>query len=247
MNNPKILFFDLETIKTMFSGVSYKGPRIEAEHCAIVTFQYAWGDKGKVEIISADQFPKSFKKDVFDDKNVLKAAADIILEADVIIAHFGSGFDKPMLRTRFSLNGLDEAAAHLQRIKLIDTCTIARQLFRLKSYSLRYLAEIFNLTRKKECGFEVWEAVRSGSLKAMKELVKYAKGDIVTLRELYQFERGKMHNHPRFNFEIKDSCPTCGSTWIVKKAKPWLHGKLSYENCRCRRCGANFRGNKIKE
>lgn len=240
--NPKILFFDIETIKTMFSG---RFGKLESENCAVLTFQYAWGEKGKVEIVHAGQFPSAFKKNVFDDRRVLAEAAKIILEADVIVAHFGSGFDKPLLRTRLILNGFHEAAAHLQRVKLIDTCTIARQLYRVRSSSLRYLAELLGLTQKKECGFEVWEAVRSGDLRALSKLVQYAKGDIVTLRELYLHERGLMHNHPKFNFDNKDACPTCNSIWVVKKAKPWLHGKFAYENCHCRKCGANFRGKKL--
>lgn len=235
---PKVLYFDIETIKTMFSGKR----KLEAEDCAVVMFQYAWGDKGKVKIIHAGQDPKRFKKDVFDDSYVLKEAAKVILEADFIVAHYGSGFDKRMLRTRFILKNLDKAAMHIQRIKLIDTCYMARKLLAVRSSSLRYLAKLLGITQKLDCGQDVWEGVRSGKITALRKMISYGKGDIDTLRELYLRLRHYDHNHPNFNFTNKPACGTCGSEWIVIGKRPLLVGKKKYKKLHCRKCGADTRG-----
>jgi len=243
-SNLKILFFDLETIAKPFTT---SRERIRSEDTAVCSFLYAWGDKGKVQSIDLSAFPADFKKDPFNDKKLLQAAAKVILEADVLVAHYGSGFDKPILRTRFILSGLDDAAQHMQRTKLIDTCIMARQIYRVNSSSLRYLAKLLRLTPKLESKNDFWVGVMRSNMKAMKDMTRYGKGDVVTLRELYMHERKFAPNHPNFAFGQKDGCPVCTSKWIIILKKPWFQGKTVYDTKKCRKCSSVFRGAKKKE
>lgn len=239
-NKPKVLFFDLETIAKPFTT----GDRLRSEDTAVVTFGYAFNDE-KVKALDLSDNPKDFAKDPFNDKKLLEAAAKIILDSDFIVAHYGSGFDKPMLRTRFILAGLDEAAVHLGRMKVIDTCIMARNILRVRSSSLRYLLELFGLGSKGSPGNECWVGVMRSDKKAMQAMTKYCINDVAKLRKLYYKLRTFAPNHPNLNFEKKDACPVCLSTWLVIKTKPILQGKTAFKRVKCRKCGSESRGGKV--
>lgn len=244
MKKPNILFFDLETIAQPFTT----GERIRSEDVAVVCFGYQWLEDKNPSCIHSGQFSKDYAKDPFNDEKLLKKAAEIILEADIVVAHYGSGFDKRVLRTRFILAGLDEAATHLQRIKLYDTCIVARKLLAIRSSSLRYLGEIFGLGSKDPMSMHDWTNVMRSDKKAIEKMAKYCAKDVSLLKKVYLKLRGFDNNHPNTVFEKekgKQHCPTCSSTWLVQKAKAWLHGKTAYQNMHCRKCGCNFKGGKL--
>ena len=244
MKKSKILFFDLETIVYPFTS----GERLRSEDTSIVCFGYAWeGEKAKC--IHSGQFSTDYKKDPFNDKKILAKAAEIILKADIVVAHYGSGFDKRILRTRFIMAGHLEAAAHLQRIKLYDTCIVARKLLAIRSSSLRYLGQLFKLGAKDPMTMNDWNQVMRSSKTAILKMAKYCIKDVDLLQKVYHKLKGLDNNHPNTVFEReknKTHCPTCTSTWVIQKANPWLHQKGMYENLRCRKCGCNFRGKKLK-
>jgi hypothetical protein len=242
MHKPKILVFDLESIVQPFTS----GERLRAEDTAVVCFGYMWLDDKKAKCIHSGQFPADFKKDPFNDKKLLKQAADIILQADFIVAHYGSGFDKPMLRTRFILNGLDEAAIHLGRMKVIDTCIMARNILRVRSSSLKYLLQLFNLGSKMPMSASDWTGVMRSNKQAITKMAKYCCVDVEGLHALYLKIRGFAPNHPNLNFEKKPACPTCLSEWLVYPVRPWLEGKGRYQRVKCRKCGREHRGVKVK-
>lgn len=243
MNSPKILFIDLESIARPFTTSRDK---IRAEDTAVAVFQYAWGESGKAKAISLGDFPSDYKKDPFNDKKVLKAAAEIILEADIIVGHYASHFDKRVLRTRFMLNGLHDAAQHIHKMPLIDTCLQARELFAINSCSLRYLAKLLKLTPKPESHNSFWVGVMRSDPKAIKDMTKYGLGDIVTLQDVYKYIKRFMKKHPMMNHENKEACPICCS----KNVSKWgfrYEGKTKYQRLKCKDCCADWRGPKHKE
>jgi uncharacterized protein YprB with RNaseH-like and TPR domain len=242
VNKAKILFFDLETVALPFTT----GERIRSEDCAVVCFGYAWGEEGKAQCVHSGQFPKDFAKDPFNDKKILAKAAEQILQADIVVAHYGSGFDKPLLRTRFILNGFDEAATHLQRIKCYDTCIVARKLLRLRSSSLRHIAKMFGLGEKDPMTAHDWLGVMRSKKASIIKMAKYCAKDVELLRKVYLKLRGYDNKHPSIMAKSKElSCPTCASLWIVTLIKPWMEGKNLFSNHRCRKCGSSFKGGKI--
>lgn len=243
MTNPNILIFDLETIAVPFST----GERLRCEDTAVVCFGFKWlGDK-KAQCVHSGQFPKDYAKDPFNDKKVLAAAAKEILKADFIVAHYGSGFDKPMLRTRFILNGFDEAAIHLGRMKVIDTCIMARGILRIRSSSLKYLLKLFNLGGKMPMEGADWTGVMRSNKASIAKMAKYCIQDVEGLAKLYLKIRGFYPGHPNLNFTKKPACPTCTSTWLVYPVRRWLEGKSEYQRVKCRKCGGEHRGPTINK
>ncbi len=241
MSDPKILFLDCETIARPFTTSREK---LRAEDTSVVVFQFAWGEKGKAHAISLGDFPVDYKKDPFNDKKVLKEAAKIILQADIIVGHYASGFDKRILRTRFILNGFEDAAQHIHKIPLVDTCTTARSIFAINSCSLRYLAKTLGLTPKLESENSYWVGVMRSCPKAIKDMVKYGLGDIVTLQELYRYIKRYMKNHPRMNYD-KGGCPQCGSGDTIKWGF-YFKGNARHQRLKCKDCNADFKGAKVK-
>jgi len=249
MSDPKILIFDLETIAQPFTtGADHTGrTKIRAEHCAVVCMGYKWGLEGKTHCLSSNDNPKEFAKDPFNDKKLLKEAAELIMEADFIVAHYGSGFDKPMLQTRFFLSGLDDAGIRIGQMKVIDTCIMARKLLKVSSSSLRYISDLLGLGQKGQPGKECWTGVMRSDVKSIKQMITYCKKDVDILAKMYEWMRGKYPNHPNLNHDKKDSCPTCLSNWWrVCLKKPMLKGKALFQRRQCRKCGHEFQGHKIK-
>lgn len=245
---PNILVFDIETINRPYTtgNVVNGRQKLEIDSAAIVSFSYAWGENGKVHNLHSGMWPKQFKKDPFNDKPIMKEIAKIVQQADFMVAHYGSGFDKPVLKTRFILNGLKEAAVHMNKLKLIDTCLIARSTFRVKSNSLRYLCKILGLPNKLDSGNDLWVGVLRSDMKAMKAMAKYNNGDVVSLQALYKEIKKYAPNHPALNFDDKEACPTCTSTWVVTAKRPWIVGARQFVRHHCRKCGSDFKGPKLK-
>jgi len=239
----KILYFDLETIIYAFTQDTSGRRKIHAEDTSIVAFGYQWEGDKKPTVIHSGQWPNKYKANPYNDKHILAEVAKVILKADVLIAHFGSGFDKPLLRTRLDLNGFRKAAQHLQKVKLIDTCIQARLIWKIRSSSLRYLAKLLNLTHKIDNPPRLWDRVIRSDPKAIQIMAKYCSGDVTTLRELYLRERAMMPNHPNFNFNKASACSTCTSENATKWGFRFV-GKTRYQRYICNDCGSDYRGGK---
>jgi uncharacterized protein YprB with RNaseH-like and TPR domain len=108
------------------------------------------------------------------------AAIALDLEAhDVLVAHNGSRFDIPFLRTRM----LHHRMHRLPDIKLIDPCSILFRKFRMKSNSLNALLDHLGLKeRKTPLDMSVWaDAVHNGTRSSMDKIVKHCVADVKAL------------------------------------------------------------------
>lgn len=138
-------------------------------------------DVGKVvtlrnDKINADKWKKGIRG---DDKELVKQLNALIRQHDIVVAHNGSRFDLPYLRTRALHWGLEP----LREVKLVDPCQIAYRKFKLKSNSLGRIADYVGVKDKKTpLDMSVWmDAALNGNPKAMDLIVEHCEADIRVL------------------------------------------------------------------
>lgn len=114
-----------------------------------------------------------------DDKEIVKKANALLRSHDVIVAHNGTRYDLPFLRTRAVKWGLEPLKEH----KIVDPLSIAWRKFRLQRNSLGSISSLLELSdRKTPLDLAVWaDAMLNGSKKAMDLIVEHCVADVKVL------------------------------------------------------------------
>lgn len=135
---------------------------------------------GRIVTLRQDKLNPNWRKgDRGDDKELVKAITKVVKDHDVIVAHNGSRFDLPFLRTR----ALRWHLKPLREVKLIDPCSIAWRKYKLRSNSLGALANHLGIKAEKTpLHMSTWmDAIVRGDKKAMNYIVKHCVADIKVL------------------------------------------------------------------
>lgn len=218
----RILFFDIET-----AGVN----ALKADLGFVLMFGYKFaGDKDAKVLTIA-------KRDLrhFNDAPLLTKLSQLYKKADLVVAHFGSVFDRRFLQGRLLIHGLPP----LPPTKMRDTCLIARSIANYSSNRLKNLGDTLKLQHRKIDKGDGWPAwwfkAMSGNMQAVKDMAAYCKGDVLALEELYYKLRPFDNPHPRLHHD-RAVCGDCRSTSIQ------YHGfaferHLRYRRYQCNDCG----------
>jgi len=242
---PRIIFFDLETLpnlnealKVWCSLSQYPFLNMKAQITSVINFGYkVYGEK-KSKCINAWDFPE-WKRNVNNDKKLVKAAYEILKDADAVVTHNGSRFDWKFLQTRLLFHGLPP----LGKIHHIDTCQVAKRNLYAFNNKLGNLGEFFvNDKKLAHTGWQLWVDVHGRNKKAMKLMEKYCKQDVDLLEKVFEEFKPFIKNIPNYNIfnELDKSCPTCGSTKI--KSNGWrITATQKYRRYICHDCKSWFR------
>ena len=141
---PKILIFDVETsyLEGFMWGLydqNFAPNQLKVKEWSIIAFAAKW--LGSKDIIYHDNRKKVDKR---DDKDIVKKLRDLIDEADIILTKNGKRFDEKIFNSRCAKHGIMQPSSY----KHIDVEKIVRKKFKLPSYSLDYLCNYFNTSRK---------------------------------------------------------------------------------------------------
>lgn len=154
---------------------------LDADRAVILCASYMSSkENGKVRTIRQDETNPLWEKGIRgDDKELVKQVNALVREHDVIVAHNGSRFDIPMLRTR----ALKWRLTPLREVKLVDPCTIAFRKFKLASNRLDRIADYAGVeAQKTPVSMSVWaDAMLNGSKRAMNYIVEHCEADIKVL------------------------------------------------------------------
>lgn len=160
---------------------------LEADRGVILCASYESSkEPGKVRTLRQDQLNPGWRKGLRgNDRELVKRICKLVREHDVIVAHNGSRFDIPMLRTR----ALRWKLRPLQEVKLVDPCTIAFRKFKLRSNSLGRIADYVGIKDKKTpLDMSVWaDVMLNGSKTGMNKIVKHCEADIRVLSGVLNF------------------------------------------------------------
>jgi len=133
-NRPKVLFYDIESSPLLgYTYGLYDTTIIHVERDShLLSFSYKWQGERRIRSHSLPDY-RLYKKDRYDDTELLKDLHALMDSADLIVAHNGDRFDVRMANMRFIQKGLPS----LPIKKSIDTLKIARSRFRFTSNSSR--------------------------------------------------------------------------------------------------------------
>lgn len=212
---PRILFLDIETSPNLVVAFSLGGRNgYRLQHDDILHERYiicgAWKWAGEKTVHSVITKGKN-------DKATVKRLAAEIAKADVIVGHWGVGFDFPFIRGRLLFHGLDP----LKPVREYDTCREAQRVFHLNSHKLDYLAKYLGVGGKIKTTKDLWLGCLEGDTKALQEMARYNREDVALLERVFN----KMHAHlpavvnQRLFAEKLDvpCCARCGSSDVVRK------------------------------
>lgn len=128
------------------------------------------------------------------------------------VAHNGDRFDLRWLRGRAMFHRLGMWPEYTS----VDTLKIFRKLAYLNSYRLDYLLQYFGFGRKIKVDYDLWKRVFAGEAKALQEMIRYNRKDVVALEELYTFVRQYMSPVDSLTKSCR-TCPHCASEKFQRK------------------------------
>lgn len=136
---------------------------------------------GKIHTIRQDdpEINPDWETKRSNDRELVKQLNQLVRDHDVIVAHNGSRFDIPFLRTR----SLRWRLAPVKDVKLVDPLQIAWRKFRLRSNSLGAVADHLGIEdRKTPLDLSVWaSAMLDGDKRSMNKIVAHCEADIKVL------------------------------------------------------------------
>ncbi len=168
-----------------------------------------------------------------DDERITKSCWEFLHQCDIVIGHNLIEFDSRVIATMFLKHGLDP----LKYVQ-IDTLKVAKQNFRFDSNRLAFINQSLGIRDKMSNeGFALWRKCKVGDEKALEEMEKYNRGDVLALEELYYKLRPYIRNMNIALYQDIDvhQCPVCGSTKLTAEGYYYTSaGK--YRSLRCEVC-----------
>lgn len=215
---PKVLFFDIEInpnlCYTWGLGKQWVGYENIHKERQITVICWKWAGEKQIRSLcfNLDKHDLS-KRDDDADKNLLEIFRKEYEKADVAVGHNAIKFDIGTIRSRLIKHGLKDIAP-----VILDDTYLASLSLRFNSHKLDYLSQYLDIGRKAPHEYSLWKRVMAGDRRALRDMVKYCKQDVVLLEKVYEklkpFIRSKLN---RAVFHTDDRrCPSCGETRLIK-------------------------------
>jgi DNA polymerase elongation subunit (family B) len=234
---PKIAFLDIETAPALgyYFDLWKEGNIVSVKSdWYMLSFCVKWLGSKRSKTHCLCDYPR-YKRDMEDDKDLVKELWKVFEQADIIIAHNGDRFDIRKANARFIAHGLKSPRPYLT----VDTLKIARRFFKFDSNRLDSLGAYLKVGRKlPHTGAHLWLRCMGGDLKAWRIMRRYNAQDVELLERVYTKLRGWAKNHPNLNLITeRGACPTCQSYNVRPNGWKMLRTK-KYQQFRCNDCGA---------
>lgn len=225
---PKILLWDIEASD------------LAANFGFVFCIGYKWFGQGKTQVISIRDFP-GFKRDVTNDRYVLREFQKVMEQADMQVTWYGSRFDLPFVQTRAMMGGLKPFA----RIPHVDAWRIARFQLKLNSNRLDTVSRAIplganeNRKLKTPIDGQHWVKGKAGYTTALKYIESHCRADIEVLEEVYRTLRPyapqTVPNLSKLDARLEEGCPKCGSDRIQSRGYS-LTARGAHRKYQCRGC-----------
>lgn len=243
-NKPKILVFDIETLPMEVYAWGLRDQNISLNQIKEDWSVLSWAAKWYKEDEIFYQDVRN-KRNVRDDKQILKGIWKLLDEADYVVGQNSNSFDIKKLNARFALMGMKPPSSY----KKLDTLKMARKDFKFTSNKLAYLSSNLcnkyeKLSHGKYAGFSMWSECMKGNKDAFREMEEYNKVDILSTEELFD-RLLPWSNATLFNIYSDDYEPecTCGNTKFKHVGYQYTNAS-KYNKYSCTKCGAEYRDKK---
>lgn len=209
----RVLFFDIETAPRL-AAIWHPAQRyVNYEQMLEDDFLLTWAAKweGEDEVIS-DRLTKT-EALAQDDSRLQRSLADLVREADVVVAHNGDKFDLKRLNARV-VYYQDEPLGPWESI---DTLKLAKSNFSLPYYKLDYLAKHWGLGEKIDTDMQLWIDAYFGNVPQLKRMEEYNQHDVVLLEKVFNHMKPYVRRLKRLYDAEHDwhiICPSCGTEGV---------------------------------
>ena len=227
---PKILTIDIETSPNVAYtwGLWQQNVSISQliASSRVLCFAAKWHDSSKVMFFSEHH----------DGRDAMvKAAWDLLNEADIIVSYNGPAFDIKHLQREFLTAGMTPPSP----FKNVDLLRTARTKFKFPSNKLDYVSQIMGIGAKvKHAGQELWNAVLAGDDKAWNVMKRYNIGDVRLTEALFDYWIPWIVGMPNLGiYTGRRCCAACGSDNL--RHDGWHYTAATvYARIQCDDCGA---------
>jgi hypothetical protein len=248
---PRIILYDLETLPDLQAALENwpdlvspfpgKRPNMSAQVNSICSFGYRVFGESKSHGFNAWDFP-SWRKDVNDDRPILKEASAVLADADAVITFNGRRFDEKFLQTRLGLHRMP----FLRETQHIDLKSIvAKHLFLLNNRLKTAAKALLNDSKLDHDGWPLWVKVHGGidrkrDRRAEDVMGRYNLKDVDLMVPLFKVCRPFIKNVPNYNlFQVGglNVCPKCESTRVQRRGYH-ITKTSAYHRYHCQDCGS---------
>ncbi len=241
----RVLFYDIETGPLLAHIWHPKQGWVSHDQMIHDTFMLSWAAKWAGErtvhgaVLSSDEVIAQ------DDTRIVHELAELIREADVVVAHNGDRFDLKKANWRVMKAGLEP----LGPVRTIDTLKLSKNAFGPAYHKLDYLAEELLGENKIKTDFKLWEKAYHGDARALRYMLKYNKKDVILLERVFD----KMLPYVRTPIRLYDAgwsgqeaCPTCGNLKLHKRGVRRTNAG-AFQRWHCPKCGRYSRSRSAME
>jgi hypothetical protein len=246
MSLPKILVLDIESSPNLsWEWRWFESNTLKLEQPAMaIMVGWKWFGKGRAKVISMDEVdgyrPGRFRLGD-NEKAFLEPVHALISEADFVVAHYGTGFDQPMLSNRFIYHDLGPTPPY----QWLDSKKQAAKIMKVPavSLSLGNIGEYFGLGKKIETNLSLWFDCMDGDAKAWRKMKAYCKQDVELLERVYEkllpYLQGTPNAGLYFDGDGIPRCPNpaCGSTNLSGNRGTRDTQAGRFERFQCKDCG----------
>lgn len=244
MKKPRILIYDLEVspLQTSTYSIWESNALWVDREWYLFSVSWKWLGEKRTHCKALTDYP-NFKKDITDDKELVKLTWELLNEADIVIAHNADAFDNKKANARIAFYGMTPPAPY----KTVDTLRVARRYFKFTSNRLDDLCQFLGIGEKMETPKGLAKRCVQGERKAFKIMKDYNKMDVIILENLYLKLLPWINNHPpRGTMEGRpDHCDNCGYDKMHQHTKKTYAKRGWKQQYKCPNCGAYKLGTKL--
>lgn len=239
----KRLFYDIETsfCKGHFWRPGWNQtihPHQITEYAKIISIHWKWEGHKRVHNLDWGLEEQC-------DKKLLEKFITELDKADEIVTHNGKSFDTPWIRTRCLYHNIPMRHTYNE----IDTYKLCKKYLNLPSNSLAEVCKYYDLPHKLDAGgINTWiDVVYKKDKKALKHLLKYGDGDIISLEAV--FKKLRPYIKPNVQYSVlygstKYHCPECSHLGCWNKTYTTAAGTVQhYMRCRDKDCRTFYKVN----
>lgn len=235
MTEPRILTLDIETAPALADVWSLWNVNVGLSQLrqvsTVICFAAKWHGQRRVEFYSDHHN---------GHEDMVRAAYDLIDQADIVQHFNGKRFDMPHLRREFLLAGM---SPH-KPVREVDLYQVVKGRFRFQSNKLDHVSQQLGVGSKvKHAGHALWVRCMAGDERAWAQMKRYNIGDVRLTEQVGDILRPWIHNFPHMGLFVgeENCCNRCGSADLERRG--FAHTPLSsYQQYRCRGCGGWLRG-----
>ncbi len=232
----KILVLDIETAPTKAFVWRFWQENVSVDQIIANSYMLTWAAKwyDKDKIMSDALYMDEVEDE--SDMRIVESLAELIREADVLIAHNLDRFDYPVVNTRVAKHGLENLGVQTQ----IDTLKLAKKNFKFPHNSLDGIAAYFDLDRKLKTEFKLWVDVVSGDQAALNRMLKYNKQDVKVLQDVFDHMKPYVKRLPRlYDPSVDDEfcCVRCGQDEDFQRRGFYRTQSGNFVKLKCQVCG----------